>query len=427
MASVARRSIAHQQSGVLHPLRRLPEEILIQIFERCADEEAQGWFEGYWSVTPNPKVPTRIAGVCRRWRGIALGCPRLWRRILAPAHVTRRVYNRSDTVERGIDHFRRALRLCEGAQLELTLPARFTFPRDVDITTLEVRRLSILDASQTWPSMLPSPKHLWLGQVGQPATNLTLSREILLSVISNTSQITSSSISLTFASPVSTVTHLVLCGQHATLPLNDLLCSLPQLVILDAKDARLSNRPRHPVLVQPNTHSQLRTFGVNGTGLGFLEQALIDGLRLPKLRLFEIANIGSGHLATNYPSIPTHMSRHITHVGILGTCGVTGGALRAFIDIFPHLDTLSLHGAVTELALQALYHAASSDGDDGGLKCSLPRTVQSVMIWDYQGDGEAIHQQLHAMRAGPAPNGESIKIIFEDCPNIRLDIRKELC
>jgi len=423
MASIARRSIAYQQNGVLHPLRRLPEEILLQIFERCADEEAQEWFECNWDFAPNPKSPTRMAGVCRRWRSIALGCPRLWRRVLAPAFVSRWTIDRGTYItESGIDHFQRGLQLCKGVNLELTIPHQLAFPPDVDITTLEVQRLSILDVSDFWPPVLPSPKHLWLGQAAYTA----ISREIPLSLLSNTSHITSFGISPTFASPISTVTHLVLCGQHHNLPLDAFLFSLPQLVILDAKDARLSDMPDFNS-VQPNIHSQLRTIGADGTGLAFLDHALIGGLRLPKLRLFEIANIGSEHLASEYPSIPTHMSKHITHLGVFGTCDVDGESLHTFIDIFPHLDTLSLHGAVTEPALQALCRAANSDGDGDDLKCSMPRTVQSIIICDYQGDGAEIHQQLHEIHASPAPSGESIKIVFQDCLNIHPDIRKELC
>ena len=423
MASIALRGITNKQNGVLHPLRRLPEEILLQIFEHCADEEAQKWFEYGFRLVQNPKFLTRMAGVCRHWRNIALGCPRLWRRVLAPAFVTRWTDCGRNTTERGIDHFRHGLQLCKGVNLELTIPHQSTLAPDMDITTLEVQRLNILDASQTWPPVLPSPKHLWLGQ--DPA-NEAISREPPLSMLSNTSQITSFCISLTFARPISTVTHLVLCGRHPNLPLSALLCSLPQLVILDARNARFySTLAISPV--QLNIHSQLRTFGVGGTGLAYLEQALVEGLQLPKLHLFEIATVSSKHLASEYPSIRPHMSKHITHLGIFGACDEDGEALHTFIDIFPHLDTLSLHDAMTEPTLQALCRAANNDGDDGGLKCSMPKTVQSVIICDYQGDGAAIHQQLHEIHAIPAPSGESIKIVFQDCLNIRPDIRKELC
>ena len=423
VVSTVQRSIAVQRSGVLHPLRRLPEEILIQIFECCAAEEAHRWLG--ISAPPNLKVVTRIAAVCRRWRGIALNCPRLWRHLLAPAYVKVPITSpRENTFERrGIDHIRRALQLC-GVNVELTIPTRFAFPPDIDITTLEVGRLNILDASQAWPSGLPSPKHLWLGQA---APKRAPPREIPLQLISNTSKITCSRVSLRVASSVVTVTHLVLRGRQSTLPLNTLLCSLPQLVIFDAVDAWVTSRPDVNTRVQPHIHSQLQTFGVGGTGLAFLGQALAGGLRLPNLRLFEIAHLDPEQLATDYPSVSTHMSGYITHLSIFGRGGAVREALRAFIDTFPRLETLLLHGAATEPVLQAFYCTASSDGDNAGFKYSLPKTVQSVMISDYQENGEVIYERLHQMLANPAPNGESIKVIFQDCLNISPYIRKELC
>ena len=409
VVGTVQRSIAVQRNGVLHPLRRLPEEILIQIFERCAAEEAQRWLEN--KAPSNLKVVTRSAAVCRRWRGIALNCPRLWRHLLAPTYTNPR---RTMAEKRGIDHIRRALQLCEGVDVELTIPTRFTFLPDIDITTLEVERLNILDASQAWPLGLPSPKYLWLR-----CASLNSAREIPLQLISNTLKITCANVTPTFASPVVTVTHLVLSGTHPTLPLNTILCSLPQLVIFDAMHACVYDRPDVNTLVQSYIHSQLQTFRVGGTGLAFLGQALAGGLRLPNLRLFEIAFFYLEELATDYPSV--------SHLSVFTRFKLDEEALRAFIDTFPRLETLSLHGAATEPVLQALYSTASSDGDHAGFKCSLPKTVQSVMICDYQENGEAIYQRLHQMLANPAPNGESIKIIFQDCLNISPDIRKELC
>jgi hypothetical protein len=49
------------------------------------------------------------------------------------------------------------------------------------------------------------------------------------------------------------------------------------------------------------------------------------------------------------------------------------------------------------------------------------------MICDYQGNGEAIYQRLRDIRADEGRNCESIKVIFQDCLNIRPDIRQDLC
>jgi hypothetical protein len=426
MVSMAQESIALKQSGVLHPLRRLPEELLVEIFDYCADEEAQSWIENPGRVPRSPKVLTRMAGVCSRWRSIAHSHPRLWRRLLAPKSV---ITPRSDSLDKlsyrttvtGTDLFCHALQLCQGAKLDLTIPTQFKIPPDIDIKLLELERLNLLNANETWPPIFSSPKHLWLGR---RFTNRPLSREIPLSLVSNTSQITSYSISLTFASPVFTVTHLELCGQHATLPINTLLRSLPQLLIFNASGARISNTPGvNPV--QPNSYPRLRSFTVDRSGLAFLEQAVVEGLELPSLRFFAIANIDSEQFSTDYPSIYTCMSEQITHLGVLGIGRVE--ALRTFINTFHRLDVLSLSGTTTEPVLQALYRPPSSDGDNGGFNYLLPKSVQRVMIWNYRGDGEAIYQQLHEMRADAASNGRDVKIIFQKCLNIRPDIRKKCC
>ena len=426
-ARTVHQSIALKRKGVLHPLRRLPEELLVEVFDYCADEEAQKWVWSPGRVLRDPKVLTRMASVCRRWRSIAHSHPRLWYRLLAPASVTSpwfgdRVQYHQESTERGTNHFRHALQLCQGAKVDLTIPTQFKIPADIDIKLLELERLNLLNANESWPPIFPSPKHLWLGQ---PTMNGVLSREIPLSLVSNTSKITSYSISLTFASPAVNVTHLELRGQHATLPINTLLRSLPQLLIFDASRARISNtRGVNPV--RPNIHSRLGTLGVDGTGLAFLEQALVEGLRLPNLRLFEIANIDSEQFATNYPSISTYMSEKITHL-VFGTDCVAGDALRTFINTFPHLDTLSLHGAATEPAIKALHCPPSSDGDNGGFNYLLPKRVQRVVISDYDGDGEVIYQRLYEMRADAISNGKNVEIIFQDCLNIRPGIRKKCC
>jgi hypothetical protein len=424
----AHNTISSKQNGFFHPLRKLPEETLVQIFDHCADEEAQEWLKCFDSASHNSKVLTQLAGVCKRWRSTALSHPRLWCRLLAPATVTEmyrvgpHAYFQRKLYEKGVDHFRHALPLCQGGNIELTIPTGVIFPTEIDLTTLKVERLNLLNACQIWPPVFPSPKHLWLGQ---PPKNEALSREIPLSLISNTSKITSFSISLTFPSPIDTITHLVLGGQQHVLFLNALLRSLPCLVMLYAKDACLSSAPLADS-VQSNVHSHLRTIGVDGSGVEFLEQALVEGLRLPNLHFFEVANPEMWHLATTYPSISTHMSGSITHLGIFGTEVIDVEALRVFVGIFPHLDTLSLHGAATEPALQALHCATSSDGGSD-VNYSVPEAVRCLMIYDYQGNGEAIHQQLREIRADEGRNCESIKVIFQDCLNIRPDIRKDLC
>ncbi|KZW01884.1 hypothetical protein EXIGLDRAFT_716524 [Exidia glandulosa HHB12029] len=72
------------QLGLIHPVRRLPPEILAMIFHTTA------WIvfeDREWALSPRlrtvstQQTPYRLALVCRRWREIALNTPSMWRYI----------------------------------------------------------------------------------------------------------------------------------------------------------------------------------------------------------------------------------------------------------------------------------------------------------------------------------------------------------
>ncbi|SJL13260.1 uncharacterized protein ARMOST_16699 [Armillaria ostoyae] len=65
--------------NILHPIRRLPTDVLGEIFLACVQSPAECLF----SLLRNDSVnflegPWPISHVCRRWRGIAINTPRLW-------------------------------------------------------------------------------------------------------------------------------------------------------------------------------------------------------------------------------------------------------------------------------------------------------------------------------------------------------------
>ncbi|KAJ7599672.1 hypothetical protein C8J56DRAFT_1072309 [Mycena floridula] len=69
--------IAHKI--ILHPVRRVPAEILRTIFIACM---APRPFETAATTTPlvgrSPVLPWNLSSVCRRWRGVSVGFPELW-------------------------------------------------------------------------------------------------------------------------------------------------------------------------------------------------------------------------------------------------------------------------------------------------------------------------------------------------------------
>ncbi|KAI0055567.1 hypothetical protein BV25DRAFT_1783242, partial [Artomyces pyxidatus] len=64
--------------NALSPISRLPSEILAHIFLYCAAESTTWWKNGIW------KGWAAVTHVCRWWRHVALGNPRLWRHIDLP-------------------------------------------------------------------------------------------------------------------------------------------------------------------------------------------------------------------------------------------------------------------------------------------------------------------------------------------------------
>ncbi|KAJ6595071.1 hypothetical protein DFH09DRAFT_887300, partial [Mycena vulgaris] len=61
--------------GVLSPIRRIPPEILAEIFLNCRQNSRASEF---YSITDPSEAPLLLGRVCSSWRVIAHGTPRLW-------------------------------------------------------------------------------------------------------------------------------------------------------------------------------------------------------------------------------------------------------------------------------------------------------------------------------------------------------------
>ncbi|KAJ7646493.1 hypothetical protein FB45DRAFT_732704 [Roridomyces roridus] len=59
---------------ILAPIRRLPTELLAEIFKVAAREASA------WGCLPGRLPPRTLIRVCRRWADVALGTPSLWSR-----------------------------------------------------------------------------------------------------------------------------------------------------------------------------------------------------------------------------------------------------------------------------------------------------------------------------------------------------------
>ncbi|KAG1808602.1 uncharacterized protein BJ212DRAFT_638807 [Suillus subaureus] len=73
--------VLRSRSNARVPISRLPDDILLMIFELFEEEKRlTGHDRGHYaSVIDNAPACLEVTHVCRRWRNVALGCPTLWR------------------------------------------------------------------------------------------------------------------------------------------------------------------------------------------------------------------------------------------------------------------------------------------------------------------------------------------------------------
>ncbi|KAF9050864.1 hypothetical protein BDZ89DRAFT_1126392 [Hymenopellis radicata] len=61
--------------AAMTPIRRLPTEVLTQVFQHSFTSDGDGYA---FQLTSFHGSPWGISHVCRRWRDIIIGCPALW-------------------------------------------------------------------------------------------------------------------------------------------------------------------------------------------------------------------------------------------------------------------------------------------------------------------------------------------------------------
>ena len=434
MASEAEGTIQKKRQGLLHPIRRLPAELLEGIFQACVHDESRGWLNDPSRTPGLPKAAIRVASVCRFWRSVALQCPHLWRCLRAPIQVRKTSATPwgapvLTTATYGVEHFRSSLRLRGDLAIELTIPPQVSIPGDIDLTQVQLERLNLLNVANQWSPIFPSPLHLW---VGQPAGNSALTRTIPFSLLLRTKIITAFSVGLTFEAPSNSVTHLVISGRQPTIPFIPILTSLPNLEELDVNDAQIYQTPvsgTHQAL----RHSKLRRIRLHSSCFSALEQSLSGGLQLPQLRSLTISNLTTPFI---FPFISAQFGATVTSLDFHGTETKDPQVIRNVINNFHRINTLTVSGTAVSATLHALYrvpanpHARKLKENALGNReiqttREMPKGLEKIVIQNYGEDGSTIQKVLRMMRSNPAADTEPIEVIFDGCPNIRKDIREE--
>ncbi|KAF5324003.1 hypothetical protein D9611_008267 [Ephemerocybe angulata] len=104
-----------KHEAVLQPIRRVPDNVLSEIFLACLPCEGEGWeieAEDWPEERPEAVIGRRrrpsvdLSHVCRLWRRVALGTPRLW--VQAEIYLPSFQYSKEERIL-GLTHFVRAL------------------------------------------------------------------------------------------------------------------------------------------------------------------------------------------------------------------------------------------------------------------------------------------------------------------------------
>jgi hypothetical protein len=431
MIEHARQSIKAKKGGILHPIRRLPVEILLHIFEDCVNDEISEHHRNPPSIFRVPStMALRLASVCSRWRDTMLRTPYLWRhlRLQAPIVVDSKRLRHGPTPRGspgGRNHFQSYLDRCHGDEIELTVPAGGKLPDDLNRDTITVQRINLAADIKEWPT-LPSPVHLWLYRP-EPVRGWSIPSDL----ISRTTHLTVWNVGISLWKNFKSLTRLDICGVQPASVLRQIISQLPHLTNLDLIRAKMQDGPISALA--PFTHFHLRSLGLSRGWIEHLESALSSGLHLSQLRHLELSDITSEYMAAMYPLISAQLGATVVRLDFRGT-GCSLDATRSFIDAFRRANTIECYGRVTETVLGAIYEVETfqvqAPGEDT-VGCihevvhATPKGLEVIIIRDYEGSGRKIDQQLRMMRQNPAADTQPINVVFENCLNILPRIRRE--
>ena len=403
------KSIKSKKVGILHPLRCLPDEIMLQIFWESIKEERDG-LRQMLPLAKIPRLPSTLAGVCKRWRNIVLHTPRFWNYICAPSSS----WDRSR-----LDEWDKVVSLAKSTSLEMTVSPQ----SDISEVAGDLRfhRLNITNIAETGFPDLQSPLHLW---IRHPDFNHPRQR-IPAALVSSTFRVTCVNILPLFEKENLTIRAVSIKGVQSRRFFKSMMLKLPRLEKVDMTQVR------HDFVATTSntalTHASLSHLAIHASTLDTIEDYLMrGGLRLPALRWFAVADIkDEGCSAPNYPSIVSQFKPTVTNLEIIGS--THHNSVFSWINALLPLKELVTNGEeATSTTLDLLYPPSDSETNSQGAIRLPPEGLTSLVISEYMHDGSSIHRQLEGISRNTHPNSQPIRVIFERCPNILPSIRAEL-
>ena len=420
---------------IIHPLRRVPTEILEKIFEVATLDERltlQRLLEFKSApYTPKkdvshtiPRIPTILASICRRWRTIALNMTRLWSFLCVPTSV----YCPSTSIWRtlvvGLSTFQQAKSCIGASECELVVGPTV----DWGMATKHLRSIPASQIS-TMNIVLP-PDRLDFSQFptasvlhifGKPyydSPKPPVSRpsvSLPTSVLARTRELSCRHVLPAVDAPILSVTSFSLTIEYHTYfpDLGLFLARFPNLTALILNVEFGSPHPQ--ITFTPLRHPRVRTLSITDGVIPHLCASLQRGaLSFPSLTRFTLLRIRN---STGEWSQLQSLLVNVTRFDIrAATRPNSGSNIRQLLDAMPLLQQFTLFGTAVDDGLGALLVAPI-------------KRIGKLIISDSKADGANVKSYYDALKSGsadPPDDNSGISIQFMDCPCILPHIREQL-
>ena len=419
---------------IFHPLRRVPTEILANIFELATlDERLALRRHLNFPVTPYsekkyfyrsiPRIPTILASTCRRWRMIALNMARLWSFLCVPRSVncTSAGFLPPEFVV-GLSTFQQAKSCIGASECELVVgPSgdwRMVTGHLLSIPPSQISTMNIvlppdwLDFSQ-FPTAsvlrIIGVRHDWR----EPSV-LPPSIFLPTSVLARTRDLSCRYVLPDVDSPIISVKSLSLTFHSTRFPdLGLFLARFPNLTALTLSVEFGSPHPE--ITFTPLHHARIRTLSITDDVVPYLCASLQRGaLSFPSLTRFILLRIrNSTGEWSQLQSLLVNVTRFEIRAATRPNCGSN---IRRLLDAMPLLQQFTLFGTAVDDGLGALLVAPI-------------KRIGKLIISDSKADGSNVKSYYDALKSGsgdPPDDNSSISIHFMNCPYILPHIREQL-
>ena len=425
-----------EKKRVLHPIRRLPAEILERIFTEFVEDDRRRLRYDLDGHTNEMKetlhfAPFIISSVCRRWRRIAVETPWLWNYLRVPTRQTVHTPRWLVTKPRRLGAkllgkclYELSLERSKDEDLEVTL-----YPSDLFQSNILQQYLATIPPSRIWivnvhrfrtipdlpcnPSIMRVKPPKYIAGIQPTPGNTTI----------HTKSIVHLECWNTFPSS----------GDHSvgrTIRRLDLLLTKkitwpdPMSVFIDFPNlSHLSFyglAPNCPSIssVQPLVYDALVFLILFEGFTSTLEYLLNCGITFPALKQLVIEGI-SQLKGTHY----------------YGMRGILDGVQDVTIKPFPQSETPISSRARTSNAREALdlmhniqtlrIHNQIVDTLIGSLNIKPLKVINHLVIEDWVGNGDQVREYIEKVKARADSGSIGVKVSFVNCPNVPTDLSSE--